>query len=305
MKKLLTILLILMAIGVFTTSAIAANTPQPNNIRVIVSGQEVVFTDQQPVIIDGRTLVPVRDVFEAMSFDVDWDEATSTALLKRDSISITIQIGEPTFSVAMFSPYMPVGHGLIHLLDVPAQIIGGRTMLPLRALLEAAGYQLDWNEAGHTITVAPASAEYGHGQLPPAGRIMNIRHLLRANMDDFSDLLGNQIYYTVGMWEEYHFDTGLIIGTDGQTIMSIWINYSDVDNRFHLDWIHGGSTFAEVEAQFGIPYFIDMREDAPPQAEGVFDPAFIAGFYLNEEIREFARFYFDGNNTVIGIRYFG
>ena len=136
-----------------------------DNITVIVNGQEVLFPDQRPVIVDDRTLVPVRGVFEAIGFVVDWDEETSTALLSDSEgvFNITIQIGEPHFSVGVFNPDMPVGHANIVALDVPAQIIGGRTMLPLRAVLESAGYRLDWDETTRTINIASASE---NGNLP-------------------------------------------------------------------------------------------------------------------------------------------
>ena len=40
-----------------------------------------------------------------------------------------------------------------HTLDIPAQIIGGRTMLPLMAVLESVGYQLDWDGLTNTVSV--------------------------------------------------------------------------------------------------------------------------------------------------------
>ena len=46
------------------------------HIRVLIDGVEAKFTDQQPVIVNGRTLVPVRGVFETLGFEVDWDIAS-------------------------------------------------------------------------------------------------------------------------------------------------------------------------------------------------------------------------------------
>ena len=48
-------------------------------INVTVNGQAVTFTDQAPVIVDGRTLVPVRGVFEALGFTAEWNGDTRTA----------------------------------------------------------------------------------------------------------------------------------------------------------------------------------------------------------------------------------
>ena len=152
--------LIIVAVLAIASVSITVNVMSAvDNITVIVNGQEVLFPDQRPVIVEDRTLVPVRGVFEAIGFVVDWDEETSTALLSDSEgvFNITIQIGEPHFSVGVFNPDMPVGHANIVALDVPAQIIGGRTMLPLRAVLESVGYQFDWDETTRTVNITSAS----------------------------------------------------------------------------------------------------------------------------------------------------
>ena len=62
--------------------------------NVMVDGEYVEFTDQQPVIIDGRTLVPIRAVMEKMGKTVPWDEATQTTTVSDDEISISLTIGD-------------------------------------------------------------------------------------------------------------------------------------------------------------------------------------------------------------------
>jgi len=114
-----------------------------NDIRVTINGQQVFFPDQQPTIVDSRTLVPVRGVFEALGFEVDWDGETSTAILERHDYTLLIPIGSPTFTT----------NGVVHTLDVPAQIIGGRTMLPIRFPLESVGYEVDWDGATRTVII--------------------------------------------------------------------------------------------------------------------------------------------------------
>ena len=44
-----------------------------DGISVVIDGVRVAFDDQQPVIVDGRTLVPVRGVFETLGFEVEWE----------------------------------------------------------------------------------------------------------------------------------------------------------------------------------------------------------------------------------------
>ena len=97
-----------------------------NPITVMVDGKFVEF-DVPPTIIDGRTLVPVRGIFEALGATVEWDQATKTAssTLGKDSVSLTLG-----------SNIMKKNNEEITL-DVPATIIDGRTLVPARAIAEA------------------------------------------------------------------------------------------------------------------------------------------------------------------------
>lgn len=287
-KNLLTVVI---AFTLSISSAVILSAD--SDIRVIVEGQEISFTDQTPVIVDGRTLVPIRDVFEAMGFDVDWNEEFATALLSYDDgfFNMSIEIGSPYFSVFIHNPNRPAGHAVIVPLDVPAQIIGGRTMLPLRALLEYAGYGLDWDEVTRTITITAQSA-HTIGASNVTDAVVNIRHLLRADLDDVRDVLGEQTSTEdAGMWTVYSFDSGVQIGTDGNTIMSIWLDYREVGNRFHFNGLSGASVYDDVVDLFGSePY--DYT-------------SYFYGFFINEDPREFVRFYFADNGEIMFIRFFG
>jgi len=139
-----------------------ANTQKPpdapdNTISVTINDQEVVFADQLPVIIDGRTLVPVRGVFEALGFKVSWDDDTRTAVLTKYDYEVCISVGSNTFNT----------NGIDYTLDVPAQIINGRTMVPLRLPLESVGYKLDWLSTTHTITISPVAPSAPEQTSPP------------------------------------------------------------------------------------------------------------------------------------------
>ena len=128
-----------MALSMFTT----VYASQSNQITVTINDIPITFTDQPPVIVGGRTLVPIRDVFEALGFVTTWIEETQTVVLTSENDTISITIGSSLF----YTNYLP-GQ-----LDVPAQIIGGRTMLPIRALVESVGYQVDWDGTTQTISI--------------------------------------------------------------------------------------------------------------------------------------------------------
>ena len=114
----------------------------------------VVFPNQQPVIIDGVTLVPVRPVFEALGFEVGWNAESQTVKINFFDIwdnrfDIFIGIGDDYFIVSDGDP-SGVGEG--HL-SVPAQIINNSTMIPLRPILEYFNYGVRWNAETRTIYI--------------------------------------------------------------------------------------------------------------------------------------------------------
>ena len=97
-------------------------------IKVLVNGKAVVF-DQPPIIDGGRTLVPLRAIFDALGAKTDWNAATQTVTATRGSITIKLTIGEKILD----------RDGVKVTLDVPAKIIGGRTLVPVRAIGESFG----------------------------------------------------------------------------------------------------------------------------------------------------------------------
>jgi hypothetical protein len=115
-----------------------------SQVNVTINGQQVIFPDASPAIVDGRTLVPIRAVFEALGFVVGWNNDTRTATMARDSDTIVIAIGSAIFTT----------NGIAHTLDVPAQIIDGSTMVPIRLPLESVGYDLDWDDATRTVLIS-------------------------------------------------------------------------------------------------------------------------------------------------------
>lgn len=110
-------------------------------IVVKVDGRKVKF-DQPPIIQDGRTLVPVRAACEAMGINVQWIEAEQRVVLTKYGEEFDMQIGNKKYWMNQVSYYY---------FDVPPQIINGRTLLPIRAIAQFFGYDVDWN--GNTQTV--------------------------------------------------------------------------------------------------------------------------------------------------------
>ena len=112
------------------------------SITVLVNGIELQF-DQPPIIQDGRTLVPLRAIFEALGAVVSWDGATGTATAARNDTIISIQIG----TNEMYK------NGAAVLVDVPAQIFNGRTLVPARVIAESFGATVAWDAQTKTVSI--------------------------------------------------------------------------------------------------------------------------------------------------------
>ncbi|MBQ7097360.1 MAG: leucine-rich repeat protein [Clostridia bacterium] len=116
-----------------------------SGITVLYNGTRISFHayGQNPELLNSRTLVPLRSIFEAMGAEVEWDSATSTAIAKRNGIEIKIQIG----ANEMYKDGKAIS------VDVPARLLNDRTMVPVRVLAEAFGADVQWNENGRTVLI--------------------------------------------------------------------------------------------------------------------------------------------------------
>jgi len=141
MKKALPVIIVLLLAGIisFYVMPVKAN----NEVTVTINNEEIIFEHQPPVIVNGRTLVPVREVFEHLGFTPTWNSQARTAILERAGYTIVITIGSEIFTT----------NGIEHSLDVYARIINGTTMLPLRAVLESIGITPYWDASTSTITI--------------------------------------------------------------------------------------------------------------------------------------------------------
>ncbi len=144
MKKFISVFLIAAASAAFCSSVYADDS----TITVQLDKEPVSFESQQPVIVEGRTLIPLRGVFEKMGYTISWDGNTKTAMLISDKTRVSVTAGSSEFTV----------NGETKALDVPAQIMNGSMMLPLRAIGEAAGANVTWNGAVKTVEIDTKSA---------------------------------------------------------------------------------------------------------------------------------------------------
>ena len=139
-RKAISISLVLALMLALVPMAAAAQ-----DISVEIDGQRVVFAGQNPVMIGGRALVPVRAVFEGLGFDVTWEtHFPNTVTLTNEDYIVHIEVGSADFMV----------NGRSYSLDVPARIIDGSLFVQIRAVAERVGFYSAWDRATQTILIA-------------------------------------------------------------------------------------------------------------------------------------------------------
>lgn len=103
----------------------------------------ILASEQPPVIEDGRTLVPIRFLFEQMGATVDWNGETQTATITQNNTAVAFSIDDTEADV----------NGQTVSMDVPAKLVNGKTMVPVRFLSENLGYTVDWDGDNRIITI--------------------------------------------------------------------------------------------------------------------------------------------------------
>ena len=143
MKKLISLVLaVLLLMGIIITPVSAAK-----EVSVYLFGEKLSF-DVPPQIINGRTLVPMRKIFESLGATVDWDGNTRTATSVREDKTIILTIDSYTMYV----------NGKSVTLDVAPCIIDGRTLVPARAVSEAFNLKVDWDNDTRSVLITTADS---------------------------------------------------------------------------------------------------------------------------------------------------
>ncbi len=138
MKRILGILIAVMMVVTLTATMVSAE----NEISVKLNGEAIAF-DVQPQIVDGRTMVPLRAIFESLGASVEWDNATRTVTSAKGDITIKLTIGENKL----------YKNGTAVELDVPGMIVDSRTLVPVRAISEAYECEVEWEAATRTVII--------------------------------------------------------------------------------------------------------------------------------------------------------
>ena len=141
MKKLVSLLLVLVIAGVFlTANCFAFEIP----LRVFYNGDKIIFPDQQPFIdSQGRTQAPARFIGEELGAVVTWDGIAKKATFERGSDILVLYVDKKDYTV----------NGERKQMDTVALNLEGRIFVPVRYVAEAFGATVDWEDSIKTVYI--------------------------------------------------------------------------------------------------------------------------------------------------------
>lgn len=122
--------------------SVSGGRAETKNIEVLLNGKTITF-DQNPIIKNDRTFVPVRQVFEMFGMNVNWDGANNAVYANNSGTEILLSVGNNKMCV----------NGEDVQLDAAPFISGDRTFVPLRAISEALKCTVKWNEANCSVII--------------------------------------------------------------------------------------------------------------------------------------------------------
>jgi|GEM_PF-2147605 len=115
---------------------------QLDNTTASVNGQSVTL-DVAPFLKDGRTLVPLRFVTEALGANLEWNGKEQSITLRRGTDKMKLVLNSSEALV----------NGQTVFLDVPAINHKGRTMVPIRFVIENFDLEIEFDNKTRTITI--------------------------------------------------------------------------------------------------------------------------------------------------------
>lgn len=156
MKKILSVIL---ALSFAASLLIGATSVSADEISVELDGNPIEF-DVKPEIIDGRTMVPLRKIFEEIGASVKWDNDTQTVSARKNKKTITLSIDSADLQIDK-GDTDEEGNPIYETvtLEVPAQIVSGRTLVPARAIFESFGLNVDWDEDNQKVIISSNDEE--------------------------------------------------------------------------------------------------------------------------------------------------
>lgn len=260
MKKITFMLLFILSLCFLCSACSAAEntdtiTLQIGNPIMTANNEEIEIDqgrDTVPLIVEGRTLLPVRAIIETMGGTVDWDDEQQTTVLLYGDNKIELRINS---NIAYLN-------GEEKEIDVPPVIINGRTMLPIRFIAESFGFNVDWNSTEQIITINKAIDE----------KLTSDAEIQTVTTEEDRDIKALIVYYSyTGNTRRVSERMAEVIGADKYEIKTV--------NEYPKDEYETADVANEQRRSGNLPEIVN---DLPDISE--YDYIFIGGPVWNGDI---------------------
>lgn len=114
-------------------------------VHIFIEDKEINNFKMEPIILNGRVLVPLRDVFESMNANVFWNN---------EKRKVTVEMDNKKISFLIDSNWGMKNETEKFYFDVPAKIINNFTMIPIRAVSNALDYNVSWDNSLRRVTIS-------------------------------------------------------------------------------------------------------------------------------------------------------
>ena len=164
------ILILSVGIGGTTFTRLKATSGSDDGARITIYIDQI-ETDvvEAPFLMNDRTMIPLRGLFESLGATVDYNEITKQAIIKTDEREILLEIGNQFVLV----------NGQLESLDAASQLKNNRTYIPLRFVAEALGYQVDWDAQNRRVLINTKNPEVlKQEDLPLVGDKEHLKQLI-------------------------------------------------------------------------------------------------------------------------------
>ena len=156
MKTAKKILMVMLCVVSFCVYAGASDSRAP--VTLCVDGRPI---GDVGIIVNGRTLAPIRDVGEALGATVSWDGSTQEVSVKKMVVSVyyssnTVRYEDRVVKLKIGDDRIKINGIYVGTLDVPAQIINDKTMIPVRAVSEIFDAVVEWDGYANAVNIKPA-----------------------------------------------------------------------------------------------------------------------------------------------------
>lgn len=118
-------------------------------VFIEVNGTKLTNLTMPPIILNNYTLVPAREVFEAIGAKVDWKKDTEQVYVTYEDTLVLIPVNSRNSYV----------NGNIKQMDIEAKIINGKTMIPLRFVSNALSFNVEWDPKTRTASIIAKKSE--------------------------------------------------------------------------------------------------------------------------------------------------